>query len=151
MFRFTICTSLLVALCQCTPAPDSDDTFGSDLTCFGDSIPADAPRHTLDACALALADSGAASGVYTGTVVASCQALGCWMEVTGSATDTFPVFMKDHAFFLPVDSLRGRRVCFHGEAFLDSFSTKTSQWAFQATGVLIEGYGNHAQDLESSP
>lgn len=151
MFRFTICISLLVALCQCTPAPDSDHSFGSDLTCFGDSIPANAPRHTLDACALALADSGAASGVFTGTVVSSCQAIGCWMDVTGSATDTFPVFMKDHAFFLPVDSLSGRRVCFHGEAFQDSSATEHSHWAFQATGVLIEGYSDHPPSLESSP
>jgi len=41
--------------------------------------------------------------VFEGSIVQTCQKAGCWMEVAMPVGDGMTVFMKDHAFAVPLE------------------------------------------------
>ena len=111
--------------------------------------------------------TGRTACVLEAEIVESCQKMGCWMSV---ATDGEPmmVYMNDHEFFVPKEGVAGLKSFIIGEAYFDTVTVefqkhlledaKRSQeeidaitepkfeLAFNATGVIIEGYqGDHEE------
>ena len=82
-----------------------------------------------------MSDSGEAKGVFDAEIVQSCMTMGCWMSVKGPGGDTVLVFMKDHAFFVPKDSLQGKRALFAGEAFYDTLSVALQKHLLEDAGA----------------
>lgn len=127
---------------------------------YGDSI-SDISGLTSIAHAIEKLDNGEDGvGLYEAEIVQSCLTMGCWMSVKGPQDDTLMVFMKDHAFFVPKDSVQGKRAYFIGEAYYDTLSVEFQkhlledagapqneidaisepafELAFEAAGVMIE-------------
>lgn len=106
-------------------------------------------------------EAGNATGVYSATIVESCQKMGCWMSV-GVDSTSMKVYMGDHAFFVPKQGVDGLNCFISGTAYYDTVSVEMQQHlledanasqeeidaiteakyelAFTATGVMIEGY-----------
>lgn len=101
-------------------------------------------------------------------IVESCQKMGCWMSV---ATEGEPmmVYMNDHEFFVPKQGVSGLKSYIQGEAYYDTLSVDFQkhlledaerpqeeidaitepkfELAFNATGVIIEGYDDENEEM----
>lgn len=55
--------------------------------------------------------------VFEGNIVQTCQKAGCWMEVAMPVGDGMTVFMKDHAFAVPLEKCEGKKTYVKGEAY----------------------------------
>lgn len=108
------------------------------------------------------------SCVLEAEIVESCQKMGCWMSV---ATEGEPmmVYMNDHEFFVPKQGVSGLRSYIQGEAYYDTLSVDFQkhlledaerpqeeidaitepkfELAFNATGVIIEGYNGEHEEM----
>lgn len=96
----------------------------------------------------------------SGTVEAACQAKGCWMTLPINDKETIRVRFKDYGFFVPLESA-GKKATMAGRISADTMSvdmlrhyaidggmseeeakrTITApkvEWAFEATGVILE-------------
>lgn len=114
---------------------------------------------------LALANNlegGQTEGVYKTKIVESCQKMGCWMKVDHPAGEPLMVYMNEHAFFVPKTGVSGLDCYIQGTAYYDTVSVDMQkhyledanapqeeidaiteekyELAFNATGVVIEGY-----------
>ncbi|MDG2425177.1 MAG: DUF4920 domain-containing protein [Flavobacteriales bacterium] len=75
---------------------------------------------------------------FTGTIVQSCEAMGCWMTVEGPSGDTNMVYMLDHDFFVPKTGLGGLTCRIHGHAFYDTVSVEMRQHYAEDAGRTQE-------------
>ncbi|MBM3448135.1 MAG: DUF4920 domain-containing protein [Bacteroidetes bacterium] len=100
---------------------------------------------------------------FKGTINMTCKKAGCWMEVAMPNGEAMTVFMKDHAFAVPLENCEGKSTVVSGEAFYKELSVaylkhlaedagKTAAeiasitepkkvLAFTATGVIISEGG----------
>ena len=102
---------------------------------YGDSI-ADAsdPRSVAEAIEK-LNNGEGGMGLYEAEIIQSCLTMGCWMSIKGPQDDTLMVFMKDHAFFVPKDSVQGKKTYFIGEAYFDTLSVEFQKHLLEDAGA----------------
>jgi len=71
-----------------------------------------------------------------GRVTAVCQAMGCWMEITDTASEAH-VRMSGHRFFIPKNA-SGRRALVQGTVLARPDNGECEQEAEQATGKTVK-------------
>jgi hypothetical protein len=74
-----------------------------------------------------LADQDSAMSKLNGTIVQTCQKMGCWMKVAMADGDTLRVTFKDYGFFVPKSGMEGKPVVFEGLAKKEVTSIETLQ------------------------
>jgi hypothetical protein len=129
--------SVLIA-CQSEKAPSTGDNSSTHWSFFGDSISDFGHRISTQEAFDLLNKTGSAAGLFESVIVQSCLDMGCWMSVKGPHDDSVMVFMKDHAFFLPKESLEGKTVYFLGEAFYDTVSVDLQKHLLKDAGATEE-------------
>ncbi len=166
-----IVTIIVLIGCADDSAPTIENGTTSVWTYYGDSIIDYTERISMSGALDMLNTTGEAVGLFEAEIVKSCMTMGCWMSVKGGNGDTTMVFMKDHAFFVPKDSVRGKKSYFLGEAFhdtisvamqkhlledagasqveIDAVNTPSFELAFEAAGVMIANVPEGAPRAES--
>jgi hypothetical protein len=156
--RISILTVLVLIGCRGATAPSAESHVAS-WSYFGDSIANTTNRISMQSAADLLSANGEVTGLFEAQIVQSCLNLGCWISVKGGNGDTVMVFMKDHAYFVPTDSLQGKTTYFSGRAFndtvsvamqkhilmdagasqakIDAITSPSFELGFEATGVMI--------------
>ena len=128
--------------CDATKSPNDAGQPAPDWSYYGEDIPVDAATFAVKDAAAMIAESGSAAGIFEAEIVQSCQTMGCWMTVKGTKDEAVRVFMKDHAFFVPKDSVQGKKSYFYGEAFYDTISVDLQKH-------LLEDAGATAAEIEA--
>ena len=129
---------VLVCLSSCN-SDSSEQTASIDdttvWTSYGEPI-ADLSTPVSASEVVSLMDAGGnGQGLFDAEIVQSCMTMGCWMSVKGPQGDTVMVFMKDHAFFVPKDSVQGKRALFSGEAYYDTLSVEFQKHLLEDAGA----------------
>ena len=137
LLTVALMASILIA-CQSENPPSIDVGTETHWSFFGDSISDYQQRISTQEALDMLNKTGAAAGLFESVIVQSCSDVGCWMSVKGPHDDTVMVFMKDHAFFLPKESLQGKTVYFLGEAFYDTVSVDLQKHLLKNAGAAEE-------------
>ena len=104
---------------------------------FGEVIPPNEESFQVHEAAAMIEQFGSAAGLFEAEIVQSCKTIGCWMTVKGPHVDTVHVFMKDHAFFVPKDSIQGKKTYFYGEAFYDTLSVNLQKHFLEDAGATL--------------
>lgn len=78
------------------------------------------------------------SCVFEGNIVQTCQKAGCWMEVAMPVGDGMTVFMKDHAFAVPLEKCEGKKTYVKGEASFRQLSVAYLQHLAEDAGKSKE-------------
>ncbi len=131
---------LLVLACLSSCNSDSSEQTASTddttvWTSYGEPI-ADLSTPVSASEVVSLMDAGGSGqGLFDAEIVQSCMTMGCWMSVKGPHGDTVMVFMKDHAFFVPKDSVQGKRALFSGEAYYDTLSVEFQKHLLEDAGA----------------
>jgi hypothetical protein len=74
--------------------------------------------HSIADLYKAMDTADSADMVISGQIVQTCKKAGCWMEIqNGDGTMKTKVFMKDHAFGVPLEGCEGKRCVLSGRAF----------------------------------
>ncbi|MBL6866325.1 MAG: DUF4920 domain-containing protein [Flavobacteriales bacterium] len=128
--------------CDATKSPNDAGQPAPDWSSYGEDIPEDAATFAVKDAAAMIAESGSAAGIFEAEIVQSCQTMGCWMTVKGTEDEAVRVFMKNHAFFVPKDSVQGKKSYFYGEAFYDTISVDLQKH-------LLEDAGATAAEIEA--
>ncbi len=76
--------------------------------------------------------------VFEGSIVQTCQKAGCWMEVAMPVGDGMTVFMKDHAFAVPLEKCEGKKTFVKGEAYFKELSVAYLQHLAEDAGKSKE-------------
>lgn len=76
--------------------------------------------------------------VFEGSIVQTCQKAGCWMEVAMPVGDGMTVFMKDHAFAVPLEKCEGKKTYVKGEAYYKELSVAYLQHLAEDAGKSKE-------------
>ena len=76
--------------------------------------------------------------VFEGSIVQTCQKAGCWMEVSMPVGDGMTVFMKDHAFAVPLEKCEGKKTFVKGEAYFKELSVAYLQHLAEDAGKTKE-------------
>ena len=79
--------------------------------------------------------------VFEGNIVQTCQKAGCWMEVAMPVGDGMTVFMKDHAFAVPLEKCEGKKTFVKGEAYFKELTVAYLQH-------LAEDAGKSKEEIE---
>jgi len=137
LLTLTAVVFFLVA-CQSETASTNCEASSRHWSFYGDSITNYDQRISAEEASNMLAETGTASGLFEVEIVQSCLTMGCWMSVKGAHDDTVMVFMKDHAFFVPKDSLQGKTAYFVGEAFYDTVSVDLQKHLLEDAGASQE-------------
>jgi len=129
---------VLVCLSSCNSG-SSEQTASTDdttvWTSYGEPI-VDLSTPVSASDVVRLMDEGeSGQGIFDAEIVQSCMTMGCWMTVKGPQGDTVMVFMKDHAFFVPKDSVQGKRALFSGEAYYDTLSVEFQKHLLEDAGA----------------
>jgi len=66
---------------------------------------------------------GSKSCKLSGQIIETCSMKGCWMSLDIGG-DTLFVKFRDYAFFVPKDSVEGKRAIIQGDLFLDTVSVE---------------------------
>jgi len=137
-----LCTCLfsLLALAACqsnskTSEAESAQSESAKWSYYGDSIREYTNPTPMESVASNLEQTGTAEGLFEAEIVQSCMTMGCWMSVKGPYNNTVMVFMKDHAFFVPKDSLQGKTAYFSGEAYYDTVSVEMQMHLLEDAGA----------------
>ena len=129
---------VLVCLSSCNSDPSDQTVSTHDTTVwtsYGEPI-ADLSTPVSASEVVSLMDAGGnGQGLFDAEIVQSCMTMGCWMSVKGPQGDTVMVFMKDHAFFVPKDSVQGKRALFSGEAYYDTLSVEFQKHLLEDAGA----------------
>jgi len=76
--------------------------------------------------------------VFEGSIVQTCQKAGCWMEVAMPVGDGMTVFMKDHAFAVPLENCEGKKTFVKGEAYFKELTVAYLQHLAEDAGKSKE-------------
>jgi carbon monoxide dehydrogenase subunit G len=76
--------------------------------------------------------------VFEGSIVQTCQKAGCWMEVAMPVGDGMTVFMKDHAFAVPLEKCEGKKTYVKGEAYFKELTVAYLQHLAEDAGKSKE-------------
>lgn len=128
--------------CDATDSPNDAGQLAPDWSHYGEDIPENAATFAVQNAAAMIAESGSAVGIFEAEIIQSCQTMGCWMTVKGAENEAVRVFMKNHAFFVPKDSVQGKKSYFYGEAFYDTISVDLQKH-------LLEDAGATAAEIEA--
>ena len=128
--------------CDATKSSNDAGQPAPDWSYYGEDIPEGAATFAVKDAAAMIAESGSAVGIFEAEIVQSCQTMGCWMTVKGTEDEAVRVFMKDHAFFVPKDSVQGKKSYFYGAAFYDTISVDLQKH-------LLEDAGATAAEIEA--
>lgn len=129
----------LLASCSSSSVPDPESDLSSIIwTAYGDSILDLSNPIPAEEAGTIIESGNQAIGLFKAEIVQSCMTMGCWMSVKGPEGDTTMVFMKDHAFFVPKDSLQGNMAVFNGEAYYDTLSVAFQKHLLDDAGASQE-------------
>jgi hypothetical protein len=105
---------------------------------YGAQIPNDIQSFPVSHLIEMVESTGTAQGLFEAEIVQSCETIGCWMLVKGAEGKALRVFMKDHAFFIPKDGLKGKSTMFFGQAFHDTASIDLQKQLLRNKGASAE-------------
>jgi hypothetical protein len=107
-----------------------------DFTSYGESFrPAKGEILKMKDLGAKMEAEGGAEGVFAAEIVQTCTKMGCWMNVKGPNKDTIMVYMKDHAFFVPLDGVQGNRALISGKAYFDTVSVELQKHLLEDAGA----------------
>jgi hypothetical protein len=66
-----------------------------------------------------LMNTGIKSSKISGKIIETCSKKGCWMTLD-TGEDTLFIKFRDYAFFVPTDSVEGKKAIVQGDLFLDT-------------------------------
>jgi hypothetical protein len=124
---------------------------------------------TIEDLAAKLAVNDTVFAQFRATIIQTCSKMGCWMDVELPDGSEMTVFMRDHAFFVPVEGMEGKTAIINGFGYRtehtvdflrhlaedagmsaeEAEATITEPklaFAFDAGGVIIEGIEQPADD-----
>ena len=64
-------------------------------------------------------NTGIKSSKISGKIIETCSKKGCWMTLD-TGEDTLFIKFRDYAFFVPTDSVEGKKAIVQGDLFLDT-------------------------------
>ena len=70
-----------------------------------------------------LMNTGIKTSKISGRIVETCSKKGCWMTLD-TGEDTLFIKFRDYAFFVPRDSVEGKKAIIQGDLFLDTVTVK---------------------------
>ena len=70
-----------------------------------------------------LMNTGIKTSKISGRIVETCSKKGCWMTLD-TGEDTLFVKFRDYAFFVPTDSVEGKKAIIQGDLFLDTVTVE---------------------------
>ncbi len=158
-YLFFACTAVL-ALVACGPSTPAEKT--DDYTRYGAEFDSTGAIAMTDLIA-SMSGQDSIDAVVKCTIVQTCTKAGCWMDVENPSGDgSIKVFMKDHAFGVPLSECAGLMAIVKGKAYFDTLSVADLQHlaedakktpeeialiteprpvlALEAAGVMIKGY-----------
>lgn len=145
MKKFLLPLAVTAMLFACSSIENNDSTQDTNnanesttWSHYGAAIPDSSEKIPVQHVAQMISETGSAMGLFEAEIVQSCQTMGCWMTVKGPDQDTVRVFMKDHAFFVPKDSVQGKQSFFYGEAFYDTISVDFQKHLLEDAGATAE-------------
>lgn len=107
-----------------------------DFTAYGEAFkPAKGEVLKMKELGAKMEADGGAEGVFAAEIVQTCTKMGCWMNVKGPNKDTIMVYMKDHAFFVPLDGMQGKRALISGKAYFDTVSVELQKHLLEDAGA----------------
>jgi hypothetical protein len=84
---------------------------------YGDQFAKD-NSHSLNELYKAMDNADSVDMVVTAQIVQTCKKAGCWMEIQNAdGTMKTKVFMKDHAFGVPLEGCEKKQCLVNGRAF----------------------------------
>ena len=108
------------------PAQTNVNSADVSYDSFGEKIDAD-PAQSVDAAATILAGKDSVRTKIKGIVQEVCQVKGCWMTISGKASQSsLFVKFKDYGFFVPKD-ISGKEVIMEGVAYRELTSVEELQ------------------------
>tara|TARA_B100000767_G_scaffold156984_1_gene147591 strand:+ start:544 stop:1083 length:540 start_codon:yes stop_codon:yes gene_type:complete len=139
-FFIPFCIAMALFACNSGEQSLNDTETNSDnaqavWSYYGEEIPGGMENIMVQDAPQMIAKTGTAVGLFEAEIVQSCQTMGCWMTVKSSEQEPLRVFMKDHAFFVPKDSLQGKLSYFYGEAFYDTVSVDLQKHLLEDAGA----------------
>ena len=90
---------------------------------------------SMDELGEKMESDGGAEGTFYAEIVQTCTKMGCWMNVKGPGGDTIMVYMKDHAFFVPLDGVQGNLAVIQGKAYHDTVSVEMQKHLLEDAGA----------------
>ena len=66
-----------------------------------------------------LMSTGIKNSKISGKIIETCSKKGCWMTLD-TGKDTLFIKFRDYAFFVPTDSVEGKKAIIQGDLFLDT-------------------------------
>lgn len=129
---------VLVCLSSCNSDSTEQTTTADDTsvwTSYGEPIADLSSPVSASEIVNVMNAGGSSQALFDAEIVQSCMTMGCWMSVKGPEGDTVMVFMKDHAFFVPKDSVQGKRALFSGEAYYDTLSVEFQKHLLEDAGA----------------
>lgn len=118
---------------------DTNDTQPKgkkEWTAYGEAFkPAKGEVANMKALGKKMASDGGAEGSFKAEIVQTCTKMGCWMSVKGPADDTIMVYMKDHAFFVPLEGMEGKQAVIQGKAYFDTVSVDMQKHLLEDAGA----------------
>lgn len=110
--KILILTISVTFLNACQPSKEKQEPTAS---FFGDEISLQESQSVLAINQL-MSQQDTASLKLEGTIVQTCARKGCWMTVDLGEGKLMRVTFKDYGFFVPKDSVSGKKVVFEGVA-----------------------------------
>jgi hypothetical protein len=156
-FFFLVAALALVSCGPSTPAEKTDE-----FTSYGAAFDSTGAIPIADLLA-SMADKDSLNAVVKCTIMQTCTKAGCWMDVENpTGGEAITVFMKDHAFGVPLSECSGLNAIVNGKAYYDTLSVDylrhlaedagkpaeeialitepRAVLALEASGVMIKGY-----------
>ena len=70
-----------------------------------------------------LMNTGIKTSKISGEIIETCSKKGCWMTLD-TGKDTLFIKFRDYAFFVPKDSVEGKKAIVQGDLFLDTVTVE---------------------------
>jgi len=155
-----------VVLFACNQQPEAPEVlmakFGAEFNPEG--------AISIEEVAKILAEKDSVELTFRANIVQTCAKMGCWMDVKMPDGSDMTVFMRDHAFFVPVSGMEGKPAIINGYAYRTEHSVEflrhlaedagkseeeimaitepQAALAFNAAGVIIEGIAQPEESAE---
>ena len=114
-FSKTALLIIIISLNCCTNSLENNR-----LNYYGSEISTENIYDYENIKAITLKD-GLSKTKLQGKIIKTCPKKGCWMSLD-TGTDTLFVRFRDYGFFVPTDSVSGKKAIVEGDLFIDTIS-----------------------------
>ena len=128
---------LFIALCLFVGTATAQKSSKGKTNAYGETFVAE-NVITLEQLQEKMKSETSFACVFEGSIVQTCQKAGCWMEVAMPVGDGMTVFMKDHAFAVPLEKCEGKKTFVKGEAYFKELSVAYLQHLAEDAGKSKE-------------